>query len=73
LALLGAAQIWRNALEDQENAVARYRQALALGATAPLPELFKAAGARLAFDAVTLKDAVDLMEKKITELDDCIA
>ena len=73
LALLGAVQIWRNALEDQENAVARYRQALALGATAPLPQLFETAGAKLAFDAVTLKDAVDLMEKKIAELDDWMA
>jgi oligoendopeptidase F len=73
LALLGAVQIWRNALEDQATAVARYRQALALGATAPLPRLFETAGAKLAFDAVTLKDAVDLMEKKITELDDWIA
>jgi oligoendopeptidase F len=73
LALLGAVQIWRNALEDQATAVARYRQALALGATAPLPQLFETAGAKLAFDAVTLKDAVDSMEKKIAELDDWMA
>ena len=41
LAQLGAAQVWANSLKDQEKAVADYRTALALGATVPLPELFK--------------------------------
>ena len=69
LALLGAVQIWRNALADQAKAVAQYKSALALGATASLPELYKAAGARLAFDAQTLGEAVALMEGKINELE----
>lgn len=69
LALLGAVQIWANAIQDQERAVGQYRQALALGGTATLPESFKAAGARLAFDAQTLKTAVDLMESTIFELE----
>jgi oligoendopeptidase F len=69
LALLGAVQIWANAIKDQPGAVEQYRQALALGGTATLPELFKAAGARLAFDAKTLKTAVDLMESTINELE----
>ena len=70
LALLGAAQIWRNALADQAKAVAQYKSALALGATASLPELFEAAGAKLAFDAQTLGEAVELMENKIYELEE---
>jgi oligoendopeptidase F len=69
LALLGAVQIWANAIKDQPGAVAQYRQALALGGTATLPELFKAAGAKLAFDAQTLKTAADLMESTINELE----
>ncbi|MGE5375951.1 MAG: M3 family oligoendopeptidase [Bacteroidota bacterium] len=69
LAQLGAAQVWANALKDQEKAVADYRQALSLGATVPLPQLFAAAGARFAFDAETLKQAVDLMEEVIGELE----
>jgi oligoendopeptidase F len=67
-AQLGAVQIWRNALEDQVEAVARYRQALSLGCTVPLPELYRAAGAKLAFDAETLHDAVALMERTIAKL-----
>ena len=67
LALLGAVQVWANARKDQKKAVADYRKALALGATLPLPELFAAAGAKFAFDAKTLKEAVDLMEEVISE------
>jgi oligoendopeptidase F len=67
LALLGAVQVWRNSFKDQTDAVARYKGALALGGTASLPDLFRAAGAKLAFDAETLQEAVDLMESQLTE------
>ena len=69
LALLGAAQVWRNALKDQRAATAAYRRALALGGTATLPQLYAAAGARFAFDASTLGEVVDLMERTISELE----
>lgn len=67
LSLLGAVQIWANSLEDQGKALRNYRQALALGGTASLPELFSAAGARLAFDAETLGEGVELMEKTLEQ------
>ena len=69
LAQLGAVQVWANARRDQKKAVANYRKALALGATVPLPELFAAAGAKFAFDARTVKEAVDLMEQVIEEME----
>jgi oligoendopeptidase F len=69
LAQLGAVQVWRNAMSSQSRAVAAYRQALSLGETVTLPELYAAAGARFAFDASTLRDAVALMEKTILELE----
>jgi oligoendopeptidase F len=72
LAQLGAVQVWRNAMQDQQRSVERYRQALSLGGTASLPELFQAAGARLAFDAQTLGQAVELVEGKIEELETSI-
>jgi oligoendopeptidase F len=46
-----------------------YRKALALGGTATLPELYAAAGATFAFDAGTLRKAVDLIEHTIAELE----
>ncbi|MCS6870194.1 MAG: M3 family oligoendopeptidase [Anaerolineae bacterium] len=70
LAQLGAAQVWRGALSDQGAAVARYRKALALGGAAPLPQLYQTAGARFAFDAATLREAVALIERTIEELSD---
>ena len=69
LALLGAAQVWRNSLSDPAGALAGYRAALSLGGTASLPDLFKAAGARLAFNAATLRQAVDLMESRLREIE----
>jgi oligoendopeptidase F len=69
LALLGAAQIWNNSLDDQEAAVEAYRTSLGLGATATLSKLFETAGARFAFDAGTLREAVNLMESTIETLE----
>lgn len=69
LAQLGAVQIWRNALKNQEQAVANYRQALSLGGTAPLPQLYATAGAKFAWDARTLRTAVDLIEHTMAELE----
>lgn len=69
LAQLGAVQVWRNALSDQAGAVKAYRHALSLGGSVTLPELYQAAGARLAFDAGMLSEAVALIESKIYELE----
>ena len=68
LAQLGAVQVWRNALQDQAASLANYRQALALGGTRSLPDLYRAAGAKFAFDAQTLREAVDLIETTIDQL-----
>ncbi len=69
MALLGAVQVWSNALKDQAGAVARYRRALALGGIETLPSLYQAAGAQLAFDADTLDKAISLIETKIQEFE----
>jgi oligoendopeptidase F len=69
LAQLGAVQVWANSRRDYRKAVADYRKALSLGATVPLPQLFAAAGAKFAFDAETLKQAVDMMEEAIEEME----
>lgn len=68
LAQLGAVQVWANALKNQAAAVKSYRHALALGGTAGIPKLFETAGAKFAFDAKTLGEAVGLMERTIEEL-----
>ena len=68
VAQLGSVLVWKGALQDQAEAVRRYRQALAMGGTATLPELYATAGARFAFDAGTLGEAVELLEDEINKL-----
>jgi oligoendopeptidase F len=68
IAQLGALQVWRNSLKDPKEAVRKYRAALALGATQPLPELFRAAGARLIFDGAGIRELIDLVEQEIANL-----
>ncbi len=69
LAQLGSVQVWKGALENQAEAVARYRKALALGGTRSLPELYAAAGARFAFDTATVGEAIDLIERTLADLE----
>jgi len=69
MAQIGALQIWRNSLSDPIGAIASYRQALALGGTRPLPELFTIAGAEFRFDTAILAELVTLVEQTIAHLD----
>ena len=69
IAQLGALQVWRNSLRDHGGAVRRYREALALGATRPLPELYKAAGARLIFESDGMRELIDVVEDELSTLD----
>jgi oligoendopeptidase F len=69
VAQLGAVQVWRNAQTDPDLALSQYRQALRLGGTANLPDLYQAAGARFSFDAGTLGEAVNLVEETIQTLE----
>lgn len=68
IAQLGALQVWRNSLRDPADAVRRYRDALALGNTRSLPDIYAAAGARLAFDAATIGELVQLVEEQVEDL-----
>ena len=70
IAQLGALQVWRNSLKDGGDAVRKYREALALGATRPLPELFKAAGASLVFDSKGMGELISLVEEELAALED---
>jgi oligoendopeptidase F len=67
-AQLGAVQLWHAAREDEHAEIGRYRQALALGGTRSLPELYQAAGARLSFDPQDLQQAVGWIEAEMERL-----
>jgi oligoendopeptidase F len=69
IAELGALQVWRNSLHDPKEAVRKYRVALALGATQPLPDLFGAAGARLIFDSDGMRELISVVEEELDRLE----
>jgi len=65
IAQIGALQIWRNARKDRAKALEKYRTALALGGSRPLPELFRAAGIKFGMDAKTLKPLIQAVEAEL--------
>jgi oligoendopeptidase F len=67
IAQIGALQVWRNSLDNPARAVARYREALALGAVRSLPEIYSTAGARLTFDGDEIGKLVELVEQQIEQ------
>jgi oligoendopeptidase F len=68
IAQMGALQVWRHSLTDQAKAVRQYREALALGGTASLPEIYHTAGAKFVFDADAMGDLVSLVEQRLNAL-----
>ncbi len=66
IAQIGALQLWRNARADRAEALRKYRDALALGGSRPLPELWSAAGLEFDFTEKTLAPLFDLL---VAELD----
>jgi oligoendopeptidase F len=68
LAQIGAVQVWKNAMQDQAKSVNRYRQAISLGGTVTLPELYAAAGARFTFEKAILNDLVQTIESAISSM-----
>ncbi len=66
LAQMGAVQVWRNYRQDPA-ALGKYRSALALGGTAGLPDLYTAAGARLAFDRATMEEVIGFVLSQVNK------
>jgi oligoendopeptidase F len=68
IAQLGALQVWLARRRDPREAVRKYKAALALGGTRPLPEIYATAGASLMFDAPTMRGLVAALEDKLSTL-----
>ena len=68
IAQLGALQVWANSRRDKVKALNDYKQALSLGGSRPLPELFSAAGCKFQFDAATIKPLIQLASTELKEL-----
>jgi oligoendopeptidase F len=69
IAQLGALQVWANSKKNKGGALREYQQALALGGSRPLPELFQAAGCRFDFSRETIKPLVSLVSSELARND----
>jgi oligoendopeptidase F len=68
IAQLGALQVWMKSKQNKAGALKAYQDALALGGSKTLPELFSAAGCRFAFDQQTVKPLAQLLTSELAAL-----
>jgi len=68
IAQLGAIGLWMQFKKNKELALDHYIQALSLGGTKTLPELYEAAGLKFDFSGSYIKELMDFVEKEIKDL-----
>ena len=68
IAQLGALQIWANSMDNKKGALKAYKDALKLGGSRPLPELFNEAGCPFDFSRKTFQPLVALVKKELAGL-----
>jgi oligoendopeptidase F len=68
MAQLGAIAVWRNYRQDPAAGLAAYQQALALGYTRPIGEIYAAAGIRFDFSTSYLRTLADFVREEMAAL-----
>ena len=68
IAQLGALQIWLQSMNSLDGALQNYAQAMKLGGKLPLPSLFKAAELTFSFGPETVKELIDAVQTRLSEL-----
>ncbi len=60
-AQLGAIAVWKNYMENKTKGLQQYKDALSLGYTRALPEIYKTAGARFDFSPAYVQELMDFV------------
>jgi len=68
IAQLGALGLWMQYKRNKEKALSHYMQALSLGATRTLPELYDAAGLKFNFDKEQIKQLMDFVGEEMEKI-----
>lgn len=68
IAQLGALQLWLKSKANEDAAIKLYQDALALGGSRPLPQLFEAAGLTFDFGPETVKTLMDEVKSELASL-----
>ncbi|GAB4135543.1 MAG: M3 family oligoendopeptidase [Bacteroidia bacterium] len=69
IAQLGAIAVWRNYKNNPEQALRQYSQALQLGYTRPIGEIYKAAGVKFDFSVGYVKELMEFVQTELNKLD----
>lgn len=67
-AQLGAIAVWRNYKRNPKVAIEKYKQALALGYTKSIPEIYEAAGIRFDFSPAYIKELMDFVKEEYDKI-----
>ena len=68
MAQLGAIAVWKNFKENPQAGLQGYKNALTLGYTVPIGEVYAAAGIRFDFSAEYIQTLVDFVRNELNEL-----
>ncbi|WP_245328180.1 M3 family oligoendopeptidase [Hymenobacter aquaticus] len=68
MAQLGAIAVWRNFRQNPQQGLDAYKRALALGYTAPIGEIYAAAGIRFDFSTEYLRTLADFVREEMAKL-----
>ena len=68
IAQLGAIAVWKKYKENPENALDQFEQALSLGYSVPIPEIYKAAGISFDFSEDYVKELIDFVADELQNI-----
>ena len=68
IAQLGAIAVWKNYKEDKQKGLQQYLDALALGYTKPMNEIYETAGIKFDFSADYIKDLAGFVKEELEKL-----
>jgi oligoendopeptidase F len=68
LAQLGALGVWKNSIHNFDKAVADYKEALKLGYTKSIPEIYKTANVKFDFSELYLKELADFIQDELQKM-----
>lgn len=69
MAQLGALAVWRNYKLDKQKGLEGYRNALTLGYTKSIPEVYQAANIRFDFSTAYIKELMDFVKEELAVLE----
>ncbi len=69
IAQLGAIAVWKNYKDDPEKGLSNYLEALKLGYTKTIKEIYETAGIEFNFTAAYVKELADFVQKELDKLD----